>query len=218
MLRSSFGRRCAALVSLACAASGLFPAGVAYAAGPERRGTLAVLNLGQGGHLVVQRAQKSLGELLGGWARQPGIAEFLAAQPNPGSLPTGDTGRDLQLLVERVRATRQPASHDLFRLGQLLAVDYLLLLVVRKHTLSARLFSVHRQSYAPQGFEGADQRVEPLRGYLEAQLRQPEPVAKRWKRRWWLLAAVAGVAALTIGLALGTGDGSSGDLKIVVHR
>jgi hypothetical protein len=62
-------------------------------------------------------------------------------------------------------------------------------------------------------------RPGPLRDYVLGQTRPAarKPAAKR--TRWWIWIAAAGVAALTLGLALSAGgDDTSGDLRVRVGR
>ena len=183
------------------------------------RGTLAVVNAGKGRHEVVERVARALGPHLGGWTRQPGVDAFLAGRPSPGALPVGKTGEDLVRLVEKLREDRSPSRTELTELGRLLGVDYLLLVRVGARSLVARLYSVHRQADAPEGFEGRVGDEARLRDYVLAQTRGPSrPAGRRWSR-WWIWAAAAGLAALTIGLAVSSGgDDAKGDLRIRVTR
>ena len=184
-----------------------------------REGTLALVNLSsERGHQVVERANVALGTLVGGWARQPSIAGFLAGRPNPGALPVGDVGKDLTMLVERLRA-RQASSGEIAALGRLLGVDYLVLLRVSATGYAARLFSVQRASYAPGApleVKGSD--VDLLRGYLHDQTRPPAKSKRSWRSRWWIWGIVAAVAGVTIGLAVSQKDDSKGDLRIGISR
>jgi hypothetical protein len=193
----------------------------AHAAVSERRGTLAVVNLTpQGaGHEIAGRARETLAPHLGGWAREQGIAAYLEGRPHSARLPSGETGRELGLLCERLRAG-QALQKDLSDLGRLLGVDYLLLVRVRGRTLAARLFSVGRGSYAPQGYEAPADDLGRLRDYVREQTRAPARPAKSGSRwgRWWIWALAAGVGALTVGLALGAKSDESGDLRIRVSR
>ena len=192
---------------------------LARAADKGPRGTLAVVNAGKGGHEVVERVARSLGPHLGGWTRQPGVDAFLAGRPSPGALPVGKTGEDLVRLVEKLREDRSPSRSALTELGRLLGVDYLLLVRVGARSVVARLYSVHRQAYAPESFEGQVGEEGRLRDYVLAQTRGPSrPAGRRWSH-WWIWAAAAGLAALTIGLAVSSGgDDATGDLRIRVTR
>lgn len=182
------------------------------------RGTLAVVNAGKGRHEVVERVARALGPHLGGWTRQPGVDAFLAGRPSPGALPVGKTGEDLVRLVEKLREDRSPSRSELTELGRLLGVDYLLLVRVGARTLVARLYSVHRQAYAPESFEGPVGEEGRLRDHVISQSRGPSRPVGRWSR-WWIWAAAAGLAALTIGLAVSSGgDDARGDLRIRVTR
>lgn len=191
----------------------LFPA--AALAG---KGNLAVFNLDNNGWEVAERVTRELDPLVGGWARQPGIAAYLTGRPNPGALPVGDTGKDLVRLGDRVRGPGQPSTRDLSALGRILGVDYLLLLKVKPKLLSARLFSVRRGSYAPQGFEGKPADSATLRQYVEAQTRKPAAKKKISRTKWIIWGVAAALAAVTIGLAVAASEDTSGDLRIKVHR
>ncbi len=191
----------------------LFPA-----AAMAGKGNLAVFNLDARGWEVAERVTRELDPLVGGWARQPGIAAYLTGRPNPGALPVGDTGKDLVRLGDRVRGPGQPSTRDLAALGRILGVDYLLLLKVKPKQLSARLFSVRRGSYAPQGFEGKPADSLVLRQYVEAQTRKPAGKKKTSKTKWIIWGVAAALAAVTIGLAVAASEDTSGDLRIKVHR
>jgi len=188
----------------------------------ESKGTLAVVNAGRSGWEVAQRAAEQLNRHAGGWARHAPVAAVLAGKPHAGGLPRGHVGRELAAALQRVRQGRRLSPADLFELGRLLAVDYLVVLRVHERTLSARLFSVHRRGFSPQGFEARDHSVTQLSGYVRAQVRDASsaapPKRQSWLRRWWFWATAAGVAALTIGLAATSGDERSGDLRIRVVR
>ena len=184
------------------------------------KGNLAVVNLELRGWEVARRVTRQMEHLVGGWARDPGIAKYLAGRPNPGVLPVGDTGKDLSRLVDRVRSGGRPSTADLGSLGRLLGVDYLLLLKVKAETLSARLFSVRGGTYAPQGFEAKQADGKSLLAYVEAQTHKKK-VAKKKKistTKWIIWGVAAALAAVTIGLALSSTDDTSGDLRIRVHR
>lgn len=184
------------------------------------KGTLAVVNLSAGGWEVAQRSAREMGQLVGGWARQPGIGAYLAGRPNPGALPVGDTGKDLARLVQRIRSGARPAGSDLAALGRLLGVDYLLLLKVRPTRLSGRLFSVHRRSYAPQGYEGKPADSATLVSYVRQQTGAAGAGKKKTtsKAKWVIWAVAAALAAVTIGLAVASQDDTEGDLRIRVRR
>ena len=191
----------------------LFPAAVLAG-----KGNLAVVNLDSRGWEVAEQVTRKMDHLVGGWARQPGIASYLAGRPNPGALPVGDTGRDLVRLGDRLRASGRPATGDLSALGRLLGVDYLLLLKVKPQHLSARLFSVHRGTYAPQGFEGKPADSGTLLEYVKTQTQKPAPKKKISKAKWIIWGVAAALAAVTIGLALAASEETSGDLRIRVTR
>ena len=191
----------------------LFPAAVLAG-----KGNLAVVNLDTRGWEVAEQVTKKMDHLVGGWARQPGIAAYLAGRPNPGALPVGDTGKDLARLGDRLRAPGRPRSGDLSALGRLLGVDYLLLLKVKPEQLSARLFSVRRGSYAPQGFEGKPADSQTLLEYVKAQTGKPAPKKKISRTKWIIWGVAAALAAVTIGLALAAAEETSGDLRIRVSR
>ena len=186
------------------------------------RGTLAVVNLGRPGAAgweVAARAQEHLSGLGADWSRQPGVAGHLIGRPNPGVLPSGESGRDLGLLLQRVRAGGSASGADLWKLGRLLGVDYLLLMKIGRRGMRARLYSVARQHYSPDELVSGDQRVERLSGYVAAQVRaKPKKKLPIWRRRWWVWLIAAGLGAVTIGLALSSGDDTKGKLKIRVSR
>jgi len=186
-------------------------------AAPDGGGSLAVVNLEATGHEVVERAVRELGALVGGWSQQPGVGALLTGRPGPGSLPAGQTGKDLLRLVVRLRSDRTATGTDIAALGRLLGVDYLLLIRVRESTIAAQLYSVHRGRYAPNAFAGKVTEVARLRDYVREQTAQRAP-AKRASTRWWIWAIAAGLAALTIGLAVSGRDDSVGDLRVRVSR
>lgn len=194
----------------------------AAVAAADSKGTLAVVNAGRSGWAVAQRAAEQLSRHAGGWARHAPVAAVLAGKPHAGGLPRGHVGRELAEALRRVRQAARLSPTNLFELGRLLAVDYLVVLRVHKQALSARLFSVHRRGFSPQGFEGRDHSVAQLSGYVRAQVRDATagapPKRRSWLRRWWFWTAAAGVAALTIGLAATSDDDRSGDLRIRVVR
>lgn len=216
--------RAGALLLAALAATQLVAAPVwAKTSRPATAGSLAVVNLRKdgSGHELAQRAAEQLQSYVGGWARQPGISALLAGRPNPGALPVGVTGRDLVKLVDRARTGRRPAVNDLAELGKLLGVDYLLLLSSRSKPASytARLFSTHRRSYAPQELRGRADQLRLLRPYVQDQTRPPpERKGLLAGKSWSIWAIAAGLAAVTIGLAVSASDDSAGDLKIRVTR
>jgi hypothetical protein len=182
------------------------------------KGRLALVNTGKDGHEVVERAAEVLSDLVGGWAREPGIGALLAGRPNPGALPVGETGRDLVRLVERVRTERLASRKDLSALGKLLGVDYLLLIRARGDGFVARLFSTHRRSHAPRRFEGKAGELSKLRLYVKEEAGRPKRLLDGISGRWWVWIIAGGVAALTVGLALAGGDDTKGDLRIRVSR
>ena len=181
-----------------------------------------MVNLGQGGADVVQQAGDALKAYVGGWARHAPVASFLAGQAGPASLPAGAVGRDLTLLVDRLREGRA-SGKDLFDLARLLSVDYLLLLRVSATHYTARLYSAGRQSYSPGSLEAPRRDVAMLRHYLRQQTgatspSEPKPAPRpRWVK-WVLWGGAAVLAGLTLGLALSQRDETSGDLRIRVTR
>ncbi len=182
------------------------------------KGRLAVVNMKTDGAELVSRAAEALGPHVGGWASQPSIAAFLAGEQNPGALPSGDVGQELTSLVAGLRAGKSSAR-ELTALGRLLGVDYLLLLRVKPSRYSAKLYSVGTQSYAPRSFDSATHDLRLLKSYVKEQAGQKKrPAKKSAISRWWMLAAAAGLAGITIGLALSSGDDHSGDLTITVRR
>jgi hypothetical protein len=184
-----------------------------------RSGSLALVNLVPGqGFEVTAAARVAMAPLVGGWARHESIAAFLDGRPNPGALPSGEVGRELAALVERVRS-RQTYHRDVADLGRLLGVDYLLLLKVRGTGMSARLYSVPRAAYAPQGLEVSGHDVALLKAYVRDQTREPATQAKTSsKRRWWILGAAIALGGLTLGLSLAAKNETSGDLRVRVTR
>lgn len=181
-----------------------------------RPGNLALINLDPPRSDVVQQASKVVSPYLGGWARQSDIAAYLEGETYSGALPTGDVGKELVILVERVR-TRQSSNKDLTDLGRLLGVDYLLLLKPKPQELTAQLFSVQRQTYAPQSFHSAPPNAQLLLAYLQEQTRAA-PTTKSSKSHWWIWAIAVGLGGLTLGLALSNHDETAGDLRIRVTR
>ena len=126
---------------------------------------------------------------------------------------------DLGLLLQRIRSGGRAAGADLWKLGRLLGVDYLLLLKVRRSGMRAHLYSVTRQRYSPDELVSGDQRVERLAGYIAAQVRsKPKKKPPAWRRRWWVWLIAAGLGAVTIGLALSASDDTKGALRIRVSR
>lgn len=185
-----------------------------------RKGSLAVVNLKEASHTeAALEAQKTLAAFEGGWAREPGLSRFLAGL-KPESLPAGDTGEELVRLVGRIRAGGQPVLEDLGRLGQLLAVDYLVLVKVKDdkgETVSARLFSVAKGQYAPQGFEAERAKLDGLRDYVLHQTGLGDGDGKK-KTRWWIWAIAGALAVAGLVLALTLKDDSTGDLTVRVTR
>jgi hypothetical protein len=182
-----------------------------------REGTIALVNVSPHGAELVLQGGQLLRAKIGGWARQSSIAAFLAAQPNPGALPTGDVGQELVTHVERLRgkALRQ---QDLSALGRLLGVDYLLLFKIYPQRFTATLYSVPRQLYAPQSLEASRADLSLIVSYVQTQTRTAAKAAPARWTRWWFWALAAGVGGLTLGLALTAKDDSSGSLRIRVER
>lgn len=194
--------------------------GVAHA----RRGTLALINLGkEEGVEATREAHEALKQHVGGWARQPGIADFMAGAPlKPDALPKGAAGEDLERLVLAVReATGAPDNGDLGNLGQLLGVDYLLLVKVKGERLSARLFSVPGRSFGPRGFEDKVGATARLKAYVLDQSGQKAEAEKEkglFGKRWWIWAVAGAVAVTGVVLIFTLPDDTAGDLKIRVTR
>jgi hypothetical protein len=220
----------AVVTAFALAVSALAPARP-LAATAARRGTLAVVNLTPraAGSDVVEGVRAELAAHAGGWAREQSVAALLAGRA-PGPAP-GQTGQELAALVERLRAgaqegaagRRNSSGKDLADLGRLLGVDYLLLVRVRGRSLTARLYSVSRAQYSPHSLEAGAHEPARLRSYLRQELHgagaQPRrrPSKPAWSR-WWVWALAVGLGGLTIGLALSTRAGDSGDLRIRISR
>jgi hypothetical protein len=98
-------------------------------------------------------------------------------------------------------------------------VDYLLLVRGRSSGFRAHLFSVRRQAFAPQGFTGSEEQIDRLTRYVLDQTGAMQPPPKRLLgKRWWIWAIAAGLAAVTIGLAVSASDDTKGDLRIQVRR
>jgi hypothetical protein len=179
-----------------------------------REGTVAIVNLGgSAGSDVAARVSDALRDLVGGQARQPGVAAYLIGRPE-GKLPAGEVGKELEVLVGRLRS-RQTSQGELGSLGRLLSVDYLLLMAVRGGGYTARLFSVHRLSYAPDTLQSPFGDSAELRAYVRQQTRPARASVKSWLKRWWVVGLAAVVCGVTLGVALGTGhDQNSGELRI----
>jgi len=204
-------RRTAALLLVV-----LFP-GFALA----RQGSLAVVNLSApAGHEVALRAAELLRPWTGGRASEPQLAARLAGRP---ALPPSGEPRDLVVALERVRA-RSASAEEVTRLGQLLGVDYLLLLQVTPATLSARLYSVGLSRYAPRTYQSADHDLLRLMSYVREQAggpgSGPSPASARKPShlRWWIWGAAAVVGGIVLGFALSTRDDSKGELRVQVNR
>lgn len=189
-----------------------------------RKGSLAVVNLrSRVGSAEAKEAGKELADHVGGWARQEKIAAYLAGERiSQEALPAGATGEDLERLVLAVReAEGTPDASDLGNLGQLLGVDYLVLLKVKEERLTARLFSVHRREYSPKGFEARAGETGGLKGYVLDQSGQKAAEKKEGGllgKRWWIWAIAGVVAAAGLVLVFTLPDDSQGDLKIRVNR
>jgi hypothetical protein len=191
---------------------------LARAGDKKPKGKLAVVNAGHRHHETVEQAGRVLARHVGGWSGQPGISDFLAGKPNPGALPVGQTGKDLVRLVERVRTERVASRRDLTDLGRLLGVDYLLLMRVGRSTFVARLYSVRRARYSPHRLEARNAEVSRLEPWVLEETGAGQKTSKKTYSKWWIWAVAGGLAALTIGLALGTGSDTEGDLRIRVSR
>ncbi|MCK5795624.1 MAG: hypothetical protein KAI47_00460, partial [Deltaproteobacteria bacterium] len=190
------------------------------------RGTLAVVNLGRPGARgwrMAAQIRQAFSAWSGGWARQPGIADHLEGKPQPEVLPSNESGRDLGEVLEKVREGGRPSTSPLWKLGRLLGVDYLLVVKVRTRGVSARLFSVHKQRWAPQGYEHTGHETAPLRAYVLDQVgRRASPGSKTkrafWHKKWWVWVIGGALAAVTLGFALSNTDTSKGTLHITVSR
>jgi hypothetical protein len=179
-----------------------------------REATLAVVNVGApSGAELTSRAAGSLQDSVGGLARQPAVAAYLAGSGEARELPPGDVGKEIAALVVRAR-TRNAAPGELGSLGRLLGVDYLLLVLVRGHGYSTRLFSVHRLAYSPDTLESSMGDTTALRPYLRQQTRPAKSSVKSFLRRWWIVGLIAVVSGVTLGVALGTRSSDTGDLRI----
>jgi hypothetical protein len=146
------------------------------------RGSLAVVSLGRPGKPGWEMAQKVrllLARYARGWAEQPGIADNLVGKPNPAVLPADEVGKQLPVLLQKLRMGGRPSSSTLWQLGRLVGVDYLLLVKVRGKKLSARLFSVNRQRFAPQGFDREGHDAKQLLAYIADQTRETKKARKK---------------------------------------
>ena len=186
---------------------------------------IALVNLGHPGSTGWEQAlgiAHTLGERNPGWASQRAVIEALAAVPNGAALPAADGARELGPLLGRIRSGGRPSDGDLWRLGELLSVDYLLLIRVGGRTATLRLYSIRKQRFSPSGLAMEPGRRAPLSAYLRSQLRAlapstPQNVASS-RRRYWIW-AVAGAAVLgSVVLALVQQDDGSGALRIRVSR
>lgn len=195
----------------------------------DRKGTLALLNIGkeEAGIKATHLAGAALKPHVGGWARQQKIAEFLAGAPlEADAMPEGAAGEDLERLVLAARgADGPPDKGDLGNLGQLLGVDYLLLIKVKGERLTAQLFSVPGRQFGPRGFdeklgEGAET-IQRLKAYVLDQSGQKKKAALKkgfWGKRWWIWAVAGAVAVAGVVLIFALPEDTTGDLKIRVTR
>ena len=191
-----------------------------------RKGSLAVVNLKtRAGAEVVHKAAQDLADHVGGWARQPKIAAYLAGKPlEKSSLPDGATGEDLERLILAIRESEGALdTGDLGNLGQLLGVDYLLLVKVKakEERLTARLFSVHKRQFGPKGFEAKLDETARLKAFVLDQSGQKAAAGQKkgfFGKRWWIWAIAGAVAAAGLVLVFTLPDDSVGDLKIRVTR
>ena len=193
-------------------------------AAQARKGTLALINLGkEEGIEATRQAGETLKVHVGGWARQQGIADYLAGAPlKKDALPEGATGEDLERLILAVReATGTPDIGDLGNLGQLLGVDYLLLIKVDKERLKAQLFSVPGRKFGPRGFDDKVGANERLKAYVldqSGQKAEAEMKKGLFGKRWWIWAVAGAVAVAGVVLIFTLPDDTTGDLKIRVTR
>jgi hypothetical protein len=192
----------------------------------EARGGLAVVNIGSSsGAPVAIEAGRVLKAQIGGWARQPELAAHLAGAPLPGAssptpTPTGEAVQDITRLLARVRSERAPSGATLASLGQLLGVDYLLCVTAGGKGFEARLFSVHRQTFAPQGFEAPVEEAPRLVAFVRDQTKPPPAPARRTSvSRWVILGIAAALGAVALGLAISSSKAEgTGDLKVRITR
>lgn len=167
------------------------------------------------------RASLKLKAYLGAWAKQPGVEDHLLNRDRRRILPEGELGQNLSPRLKDLRYGGRLSTSKLWELGRLLAVDYLLLLKFRDQNVSARLFSIHRQVYAPQGFEGALSDVDKLKAYLLDQTKEkPKEVkSESWTKKWWVWAIIGSATAISAGFALAAQkDDSSGRLTIEIRH
>jgi hypothetical protein len=159
---------------------------------------------------------------IGGWAEAVPIADALLGPVQPESLPKGMVGDELRQLIPWLRRSTEMQPGDVRRLGKLLGVDYVLVIGVDGERLNARLFSVRQGKFSPQAHVATLEQRGTLQRYVRTQLAPQREEKSAWasfKKRWWIWAAAAGLAAVTIGVALGTDSGDrSGALRVRVYR
>ncbi|MBW2736943.1 MAG: hypothetical protein JRH20_31560 [Deltaproteobacteria bacterium] len=213
------------VLSLLCSSAAL--ADVTPASAPAGTGgSLAVVNLGRRGAfgwLQARRAQRLLERYVGGWAETPSVAAALVGDPAPRVLPEADVGRQLGVLLEELRRPGRPSLGALFRLGRALGVNYLLLMRIHggatsSPSLSARIFSVHRQDYAPQGFEREDDRLSGLESYIKHQIRGRKRAGGIKRERWWVWAIGGAVVVATLVLSALSESDDEGTLTVRIRR
>lgn len=192
----------------------------------KERASLALLNLTPQRWQIALSVETELAGWIDGWAREPAVAAALLGKPAPSSLPAGKVATKLERLLQTLRQDGPLEQKALAELGQLLGVDYILALKVPAAGLAAHLYSVRRRALAPQRFRSEHRKPSDLRRYILLQVAAPVAeegpwhagIWKRFKKRWWVWALVAGLGAVTLGVALGTNQGDSGTLKVHIHR
>jgi len=192
----------------------------------KEKASLALVNLTPQRWQVAQGVAKELGDWVDGWAREPVVAAALMGKPAAASLPSGQVVTKLGRLLATLRQQGALDQKALGELGKLLGVDYVLVLKIPAGGLAAHLFSVRRRALAPERFRSEHRRGSALRQYVVSQVAAPVTTSGPWhsgiwqrfKKRWWVWAIVAGLGAVTLGVALGTGQGDSGTLNVHIHR
>ncbi|MCA9663995.1 MAG: hypothetical protein KC503_00360 [Myxococcales bacterium] len=149
-------------------------------------------------------------------ASQPAASQAAASQP-AASEPA--VPADIARAVARLRAAKGLSGEHLFELGRALGVDYLLLIKPARDKASssaaARLYSVHRLRFAPQGYEGPRD-AQALARYVQIQVRG-RPQKKKWYKKWWVWAVGAGLAALSVSIIV-IANSRSDQLTVRVTR
>ena len=142
-------------------------AGSPAALGSE--GTLAIVNLSTASTAAARAIARRFRSLVGGWARNPGIAELLLADPRRLAVAPDPTLGEIVGVLARVRGFQHPSPGELSRLGQILSVDYLLLVRERGQHVRLVLFSVHLGASAPRALHTRMPELAGLGDYIRRQ-------------------------------------------------